>query len=227
MALLDHGLTEWLRMTTTRLQQDRILDASIMNVLEKRIIELSFKHKLTHISSCLNCVNLIEEIYEQRKLDDPFVLDNGHASLAHYVVLEKRGFCDAEEMVKKHGVHSSRDIDHGIWVSNGSLGQAATVAVGMALADKDRMVWLVTSDGAAMEGCVYEAFRFGRYLDNLQLYIVWNGYGAYGEISKYDLPEFGADVYYVDQSRYPRFLQGLQGHYIVLNQEQYEELCQS
>ncbi len=125
-----------------------------MNDLEKRIIELSYRHQLTHVSSCLNCVNLIDWIYGQRKANDPFVLDNGHASLAHYVVLEKHGLCDAEEMVKKHGTHSSRDMEHGIWCSNGSLGQAATVAVGMALADKNRTVWLVTSDGACMEGTV-------------------------------------------------------------------------
>src|SRR3954467_5622239 len=121
-----------------------------MNDLEKRVIELSYRHKLTHISSCLNCVNLIDWIYSQKKPEDVFIQGNGHGALAHYVVLEKYGLCDAEAMIKKHGVHASRDVEHGVMVSNGSLGQAETIAVGLALADRNRKVWLVTSDGACM-----------------------------------------------------------------------------
>ena len=197
-----------------------------MNTLEKRIIELSYRHGLTHISSCLNCVNLISDIYDKRQPEDPFVLDNGHASLAHYVVLEKNGLCDAEEMIERHGVHSSRDMEHGIWCSNGSLGQAATVAAGMALADKNRMVWLVTSDGATMEGAYYEASRFANEkCPNLNVNIVFNGLGAYGEIDERNIAHYqNVTVYHVNQDYYPKFLRGLQGHYLKLNQEQYEEL---
>jgi transketolase N-terminal domain/subunit len=195
-----------------------------MNTLEKRIIELSFKHQLTHVSSCLNCVNLIDWIYEHRKPDDPFVLDSSHAALALYVVLEKNGLCNAEEMVKKHGTHASRDPEHGIYVSGGSLGQPATVSVGMALADKTRTVWLVTSDGSCMEGATCEAIRVsGKFCPNLKIYVVFNGYGAYGEIKHGDLPTEG-QIYYVDQMRYPPWLRGLDGHYLKLTKEQYEEL---
>ncbi len=195
------------------------------NDLERRIVELSFKHKLSHISSCLNCVNLIDWIYDERKPEEPFILDNGHASLAHYVVLEKHGLCDAEEMVKRYGVHSSRDTERGIWVSNGSLGQAATVAIGMALADKNRTVWLVTSDGACMEGCVYESFRFARRnCPNLKIHVVYNGYGAYGEVAFFDINAMESQIFTVDEKRYPEWLQGLPGHYLVLNESQYLEL---
>lgn len=195
-----------------------------MNKLEKRVIELSYRHQLTHVSSCLNCINLIDWIYDQRKPDEPFVQDNGHAALAHYVVLEKHGLCDAEEMVKKHGTHASRDMEHGIWVSNGSLGQAATVAVGMALADKIRTVWLVTSDGSCMEGATLEALRVAEtHCPNLKVHIVFNGYGAYGEIKYGDLPITGR-IYYVDQLRYPEWLKGLPGHYLKLTKEQHDEL---
>ena len=196
-----------------------------LNQLERRIVELSYKHHLSHISSCLNCVNLIDWIYDQRKEGDPFCLDNGHASLAHYVVLEKHGLCDAEEMVKKHGVHSSRDMAHEIWCSNGSLGQAATVAVGMALADQNRTVWLVTSDGACMEGSVYESFRFARRnCPNLKIHVVYNGYGAYGEVAFFDINAMESQIFTVDEKRYPEWLQGLAGHYLVLTESQRDEL---
>jgi len=174
-----------------------------MNTLEKRIIELSYAHQLSHISSCLNCVNLLDWIYDERKDDEPVCLDNSHAALALYVVLEKHSKCDAEEMIKKHGTHAGRDLEHGIYVSGGSLGQVATVAVGLALTDKDRKVWLVTSDGAAMEGCVTEALRFAAtHCPNLLTNVVFNGFGAYGEIPHRDIPIYGK-IYYVDSLRYP------------------------
>lgn len=196
-----------------------------MNELEKRVIELSYRHQLTHVSSCLNCVNLIDWIYDQRKKGEPFVLGN-HASLAHYVVLEKHGLCDAEEMIEKHGVHSSMDMEHGIWCSGGSLGQPETVAVGFALADPKRTVWLVTTDGSCMEGATREALRVGaKYCPNLNVVIVFNGFGAYGEINHGDLPTEGK-VYYVEIGRYPPWLRGLDGHYLKLTKQQYDELMQ-
>jgi transketolase N-terminal domain/subunit len=197
-----------------------------VNTLEKRIIELSYRHGLTHVSSCLNCVNLIDWIYEQRHPLDPMVLDNSHAALALYVVLENRGFGDAEEMVKKHGTHASRDSKHGIFVSGGSLGQPATVAVGMAMADKTRTVWLVTSDGSCMEGATCEAIRVGgKFCPNLKVFVVFNGFGAYGAIKHGDLPiEPNTQIYYVDQRHYPTWLRGLNGHYLKLSKEQHDEL---
>ena len=197
-----------------------------MNTLEKRIVELSYRHKLTHVSSCLNCVNLLDWIYNERKDDEPVCLDNSHAALALYVVLEKHGLCDAEEMIEKHGTHAGRDLEHGIWVSGGSLGQVATVAAGMALADKNRKVWLVTSDGACMEGAVHEAIRFSNQnAPNLKTYIVFNGLGAYGKVFEEQMPR-GLYVYLsrVDERHYPEWLRGLEGHYLKLNQQQFEEL---
>jgi len=197
-----------------------------MNTLEKRIIELSFKHQLSHISSCLNVINLLDWIYNERKDDEPVCLDNSHAALALYVVLEKHEWCDAEEMIKLHGTHAGRDSEHGIWVSGGSLGQVATVAVGFALADKNRKVWLITSDGACMEGAIHEAIRFSNQsAPNLKTYIVFNGFGAYGKVFEEQMPR-GLYVYLsrVDERHYPEWLRGLDGHYLKLNQQQLEEL---
>lgn len=198
-----------------------------MNNLEKRIVELSYRHKLTHISSCLNTANLLADIYAKRKDDEPVVLGNSHAALALYVVLESHGFCDAEEMIKLHGVHAGRDLKHGIWCSGGSLGQAETVAVGMALADKSKKVWLVTSDGAIAEGAVFEAFRIANcHCPNLKIHVVFNGFGAYGPVCHSDLHwiPVGSVIYYAKTELYPEWLQGLPGHYLTLSAEQHAEL---
>lgn len=195
-----------------------------MNVHEQRIIDLSYRHKLTHISSCLNTINLLVGIYKKKKSGDIVILANGHAGAALYVALENVGLCDAEEMIEKHGVHPSRDTEHGISCSSGSLGQAETVAVGLALADLSRTVWLVTSDGSCMEGSVHEAMKIARkYCPNLKTFIVANGRGAYGDIDARDLP-YGPEIVDVDENRYPEFLRGLAGHYLTLTQAQHEEL---
>jgi len=94
-----------------------------MNDLQKRIIEISHKHKLSHLSSCLASVNVIDKIYSVKKEDEPFILSNGHAALALYVVLEKYGLTmcggkkkvNAEELYLKHGTHPNRDLENGIW----------------------------------------------------------------------------------------------------------------
>lgn len=190
----------------------------MLSDLQKRCVELSFRHKLSHVSSVLNCVDVLADIYAKRKDDDPVVLANCHASLALYVVLESLGKCDAEEMIRDHGVHCHRDMPRGIWVSGGSLGQAETVAVGLALSDRNRTVWLVTSDGACMEGAVFEAMRISNKLcPNLRWHIIFNGFGAYGEIRLFDLPRWPASTtFHTVGGDYPEFLQGLRGHYLIL-----------
>lgn len=198
----------------------------MLSNLAKRCVELSFKHKLTHVSSVLNTVDLVAEIYAKRQDNEPFILGNGHAGLALYVVLERLGECDAEEMIKKHGVHPSRDMEHGIWCSSGSLGQSETVAVGYALADLKRTVWLVTSDGSCMEGSVYEAFRVSRNrCQNLNIFIIFNGTGAYGKIRYDELPYLNVNASVrVMGDQLPVWLQGLPGHYLQLTEAQRDEL---
>lgn len=196
----------------------------MLTKLQKRCADLCFRFKLTHVSSALNTVDLLGEIYQERKDNEPVVLGNSHAALALYVVLEKMFLCNAEEMIVKHGTHASRDVEHGIWVSGGSLGQAETVAVGLALANRNRRVWLVTSDGSCMEGSVYEAMRIsGQHCDNLIWNVVANGYGAYGEIPEDVIEHEGINFYRVGQT-YPKWLQGLPGHYLTLTKEQHQEL---
>lgn len=200
-----------------------------MNNLERRIIDLSYKHKLSHIGSCLTAVNQIKVIYDVMEKDDVFVLGNSHAAVALYAVLESKGLGDAEEMVKKMGTHAERS--HNIAVSGGSLGQAETVAVGMALADRRHNVYLMTSDGACAEGSIWEALRIAgdQRLENLRITVIANGYGAN---SKIDLDYLEArlktfyPVLFIRTNLYdwPDWLQGLDGHYTVMDEIKYREV---
>ena len=70
-----------------------------MNPLHDRIIEISKKHNLSHLGSCLTSVDIIDEIYSVKKPDEKFILSCGHAGLALYVVLEKYRNYDTERII--------------------------------------------------------------------------------------------------------------------------------
>ena len=203
----------------------------MLNELERRVVDLTYENKATHLSSSLEAVNVIASIYSVMTDSEVFVLGNAHAAMALYAVLEKRGLGVAQQLYEKHGTHQARDVEHGIWVTGGSLGQAETLAVGIALADRQRNVYLLTSDGACAEGSVWEALRIARdqQLENLRITVLANGHGALGPIDADDL-EARLNAFYptmVIRSNvfnFPEWMQGLAGHYVVMNKEQYEEI---
>lgn len=203
----------------------------LLNKWEKRILEISYKKGLSHISSCITSFRLIDNIYKIKKDEEPFILDNGHAGLALYVALEKWYFMDAEKLFDKHGVHPNRDLGDKIWCSAGSLGQALPIGVGMAMADRKTNVYVLTSDGAMAEGSNWEALRIAgeQRLENLRITVNANGTGAYGKIDQ-DLLDMRMQYFFpslvlkTNVFDFPDYLQGFDGHYKVLNEEEYKEL---
>lgn len=201
-----------------------------MGKLERRILDISFKLNLSHISSCLNAVRAIDGIYQVMKPKDKFVLSQGHSFLALAVVLEKRFGLDAEKLSKEHGVHPNRNLKEGIWTSTGSLGQGIAIAVGMALADRSRRIYIVSSDGEMAEGLSWEALRIAseQKLKNLKVIIIANGYSGYGKVDVNLLEKrlnafFPTSVVRANMSSYPDFLHGYHGHYVKLDDKKYKE----
>lgn len=205
-------------------------NTSVMSKLERRVIDISYKYKLSHIGSNLTAVRLIDMIFQAKKKEDIFILSNGHAGLALYVILEKNGLGDAEELFKKHGVHPNTDLEHGIYCSSGSLGHGIGIGVGMAIADK-RDVYVMISDGECAEGSVWEALRIAGELklENLKVIVNANGYRATDKVDtelldmrlQYFFPSLVQKTQLYD---WPDYLQGVQAHYAVLTKEEYETL---
>lgn len=154
-----------------------------MTDLTFRVLSLAYKLRRSHIGSALTAAPILDEIYAQRKPDEPVVLSAGHAFLGLACVLEKHLGKDAEDLLRRHGVHPVKNEADGVYCSTGSLGQGLSIAVGRALADRQRKVWVYLTDGECSEGVVYESLAFaGRAkLDNLKVYCGWNGFGAYRE----------------------------------------------
>ena len=199
--------------------------------MEKRLVELTHKHKLSHLGSCLTALPILKHIYSTKNSDDIVVLSAGHAGLALYVVLEAFEGHDAEDLLERHGIHPCKDIEHGIHVSTGSLGSGILVAVGYALGDRTRDVYCVLSDGECAEGSVWEALACVQRLNltNLKVHVNINGYSAYDAVNtkrlKKQLRSFCESVVLWD-TKPPNvsFLHGLQGHYHVMKDEHKDEL---
>lgn len=202
--------------------------------LKKRIIEISYRLGLSHIGSCLTAIDIIDEIYKNKKPDEKFVLSAGHAHLAHLVVMEQhpkdlgegvydfKRLPDAEKLIKEYGIHCDRRA--GCDVSTGSLGHGIGIALGMALADRSKSVYCLISDGECAEGSVYEALNLAS--NNLIVYLNDNGYGAYRKTKLDSFIREQVVTFYTNMDDYPEYLQGQQAHYKVLSKKEYEEIMQ-
>ncbi len=149
---------------------------------KERILDISFRHKLSHLGSCLTALPIIESIYAKKRPEDKVVISEGHCHLAHLVVMGSLRLVDAEQKLTELGIHCDRRA--GCDVSTGSLGQGLPIAVGMALADGSRDVYCLVSDGELAEGSCFEALRIAeeQKLDNLKVYLNANGWGGYQAI---------------------------------------------
>jgi len=200
--------------------------------LEKRLVHISYELKLSHLSAYFTAVDIIDKIYSVKKTEDKFVLSQGHAFAALAVVLEKYEGKDALELVRKYGTHPERCKEDSIDCSTGSLGQGITVAVGMALADRTKNVYVLTSDGEMAEGSCWEALRIAgeQKLENLRITVNCNGWSAYNKVDT-DLLDLRMQYFYpslcikTNMFKFPEWLNGVDGHYQVINSpERLEEI---
>lgn len=199
--------------------------------MERRLIELTYKHGLSHLGSCLTALPIIDHIYRTKQPHDLFILSSGHAGLALYVVLEKYEGHNAEHLLEKYGIHPCYDPDHGIWATSGSLGTAFTVAVGYAYGDPLKNVHVLLSDGECAEGSVWEGLALAHRdkLHNLKIHVNVNGYSAYSSVDPWNLfwriKSFHPDVN-VWFTRNPRtsFMDGLNAHYVRMTEKDKEEI---
>lgn len=194
--------------------------------LKKRILELSYKYKLSHIGSCLTAVDIIDDIYTAKSPKEKFILSSGHAGLALYCVIEKYEGVDAEKIWLHHGVHPDRCEECHIYCSTGSLGNGLPIAAGMALADRSKEVYVLCSDGEVAEGSTYEALNIihDQELDNLHIFLNANGYSAYRKTSPSNIWNESnyVQVIHTNSDQLP-FLKGLDSHYHTMTEEEYGE----
>lgn len=192
-----------------------------MNQLENKILEISKRHKLSHIGSCISVLPILVDIYQVKQPDDFVVLSGAHAHLAHLVVMEKYKLVEnIEVLLEKYGIHCDRKA--GCDVSGGSLGHAGGNAIGLALANPQKTVYWVTTDGALEEGSEWEALQIIQDLgiSNIQIHVNMNGYTAVKELTKaqrvlleFQLQSFAGDYCTIWNTKNGEGFEGVQGHY--------------
>jgi len=150
----------------------------------QRIIEISYTKSLSHLGSCLSAIDLIDGIYRIKNRNEKFILSNGHAGIALYVILEKNGFIKNSDIKSLH-VHPDRNPKLGIDVSTGSLGQGLPIALGIAISNKNKDVYCLISDGECTEGSIWETLRIAadKKISNLRIIVNANGWSAYDTVN--------------------------------------------
>tara|TARA_X000001036_G_scaffold439303_1_gene489922 strand:- start:8054 stop:8674 length:621 start_codon:yes stop_codon:yes gene_type:complete len=201
--------------------------------LIKRLLDISYKNQLHHLGSYFSSIEAIDEIYSKMDEEDIFILSNGHSAVALYVVLEKYFGFDAEELLTEMGEHPKRDESKKVHCSTGSLGMGLTVAVGRALANKDRVVNCMISDGECSEGSIWEALKFinENNLSNINIFVNANGWAAYDSVDldylEKRLKSFYPDINFLKTSVEKFGLTGLSAHYQNLSEDQYQKAIES
>ena len=157
-----------------------------------------------HPGGSLSIADVLSYLYkcvlrvDPKNPDDPdrdrLVLSKGHTAPALYAILAESGFIPKEELKKFRNIESylqgHPDMKHtpGCDMTSGSLGLGLSAAAGMALGakhqGKDFKVYAICGDGELAEGQIWEAAMFSAHykLDNLTLFVDWNGLQIDGRI---------------------------------------------
>lgn len=165
--------------------------------LRAEILKMLFACQSGHPGGSLSCVEMLMALYyevmhvDAKNPKDPdrdrFVLSKGHACPTLYAILADLGYFPKEDLkdLRQVGSHLQGHPDcnktPGVDINTGSLGQGASLAMGLALAakhaKKDYKVYAVLGDGECQEGIVWEAAMAAAHykLDNLVFMLDHNG----------------------------------------------------
>lgn len=203
------------------------------------ILKISYELSLSHIGSNLSALNIYEEIYYKKKPEDIVISDAAHNHLAHLVVMDS--YCDLtvieptnidhmKHIIKDYGIHCDRQA--GCDASGGSLGHGIGIGIGYALANRERNIYVIVSDGSMMEGSNWEALRLMEKLGINNIYIYCN-FNSYTAVDKIDIEllrnkilaisGYYARIKFINTNNGISFLNGLNGHYDILTEETYQK----
>jgi transketolase len=170
---------------------------ALCKVIRRHIITMITAAKSGHPGGSLSAVELIASLYFGGHLRhdpknpgwkdrDRFVLGKGHAAPVLYAIMAEAGYTPVDQLntLRRLGSiyqgHPDRRFIPALEASTGSLGQALSVACGMALAARldgaPSRVYAMLGDGEIQEGQIWEAAMFAAFhkIDNLCAIVDYN-----------------------------------------------------
>ena len=154
--------------------------------IRKDILNASYEAGACHLGSALSCVDMLVELfYKDIEKDARFLFSKASGVATYYAILADKGFFKRKKLahyLKNHPL-PSKEVP-GVLHTFGSLGHGLSVAVGLALSDRRRKVYVLISDGELEEGSTWEALISATRLnlDNLVVMVDYNKIGASKEI---------------------------------------------
>ena len=88
--------------------------------IRTKLLEMIHRVHVSHIGSCLSAIDIIDAVYFVKNKPEKFVLSNGHAGAALYIILEKYGYLKNPDLSKLN-IHPDRNPKIGVDVSTRSL----------------------------------------------------------------------------------------------------------
>lgn len=165
--------------------------------LRRDILQMLYRCQSGHPGGSLSVLEILMALYYKTMRTDPsnpgwedrdrLVLSKGHGCPALYAILANKGFYPREDLwnLRQLGSHLQGHPDMaktpGVDANTGSLGQGASIAVGMAVAAKYKKasyrIFAVLGDGELQEGQIWEAAMSAAHykLDNLTFVLDHNG----------------------------------------------------
>lgn len=152
--------------------------------IKRELLQASHKAGACHLGSALSCVSILVDLFYTKKIDPKdFLFGKASGVAAYYTVLADLGYFGKDyvaDYLKNYPLPSTEVP--GITHSFGSVGHALSVAVGMALKDRERDIYVLLSDGDCQEGSTLEAALFANKhnLTNLHVLVDNNRFVACG-----------------------------------------------
>ena len=164
-------------------------DIELSLQIKKDIIELSFLSKAGHTPSALSMSDYLLALfkYHIKPLKDRILLGKPYGAQAYYSIFYRLGLIEFpfDKYCKDGLIEWSYIINQShpfIDFIDDTMGNALSVACGMAFAEKNKTVFVNISDGYLQEGTAWEGVAFAGFhkLNNLILAVDNNGMQATG-----------------------------------------------
>jgi len=153
--------------------------------MKKELLKFSFDNKLSHIPSALSMIDYVQVLFEEeivKPYRDHIIIGKPFGAQTYYLLWKKLGFLTNIETLSVGVKHDEIDF---VKYGEETMGNALGVAIGVALAEPDKRVWVNLSDATLQMGNLLEALQFiGHHrLKNILVTVDYNNSQVTGSIN--------------------------------------------